>query len=29
VRYVSNIMKYYVMFTLMIEDRQIERSRGQ
>ncbi len=29
VRYVSNIMKYYVMFTLMIEERQIEGSRGQ
>ena len=29
VRYVSNIMKYYVTFTLMIEDRQIEESRGQ
>jgi membrane-bound lytic murein transglycosylase MltF len=29
VRYVSNIMKYYVMFTLMIEERQIEESRGQ
>jgi membrane-bound lytic murein transglycosylase MltF len=28
VRYVSNIMKYYVMFTLMIEDRKIEESRG-
>jgi membrane-bound lytic murein transglycosylase MltF len=29
VRYVSNIMKYYVTFTLMIEDRQIEESRGK
>ncbi len=29
VRYVSNIMKYYVTFTLMIEDRQLEESRGQ
>jgi membrane-bound lytic murein transglycosylase MltF len=29
VRYVSNIMKYYVTFTLMIEDREIEESRGQ
>ena len=28
VRYVSNIMKYYVTFTLMLEDRQIEESRG-
>ena len=27
VRYVSNIMKYYVTFTLMIEDRAIEESR--
>lgn len=29
VRYVSNIMKYYVTFTLMIEDRELEESRGQ
>ena len=29
VRYVSNIMKYYVTFTLMIEERQIEESRRQ
>lgn len=28
VRYVSNIMKYYVTFTLMIEDRSLEESRG-
>ncbi len=28
VRYVSNIMKYYVTFTLLIEDRQLEESRG-
>lgn len=27
VRYVSNIMKYYVTFTLMIEDRAIEDAR--
>jgi len=26
-RYVSNIMKYYVTFTLMLEDREIEESR--
>jgi membrane-bound lytic murein transglycosylase MltF len=29
VNYVSNIMKYYVTFTLMIEDRQIKESRDQ
>jgi len=28
VRYVSNIMKYYVTFTLMVEDRELEESRG-
>ncbi|MCL7959280.1 MAG: transporter substrate-binding domain-containing protein [marine benthic group bacterium] len=28
VRYVSNIMKYYVTFTLMIEDRAIEDARA-
>lgn len=28
-RYVSNIVKYYVTFTLMIEDDAIEESRGQ
>ena len=28
VRYVSNIMKYYVTFTLLIEDRELEQSRG-
>jgi membrane-bound lytic murein transglycosylase MltF len=28
VRYVSNIMKYYVTFTLMIEDREIKESRS-
>jgi membrane-bound lytic murein transglycosylase MltF len=28
VRYVSNIMKYYVTFTLMLKDREIEESRG-
>ncbi|MBT8477574.1 MAG: transporter substrate-binding domain-containing protein [Gemmatimonadetes bacterium] len=27
VRYVSNIMKYYVTFTLMIENRELEESR--
>jgi membrane-bound lytic murein transglycosylase MltF len=29
VRYVGNIMKYYVTFTLMIENREIEGSRGR
>ena len=29
VRYVSNIMKYYVTFTLMIENREFKESRGQ
>jgi membrane-bound lytic murein transglycosylase MltF len=28
VRYVSNIMKYYVTLTLMIKDRELEESRG-
>ncbi|MCL7972205.1 MAG: transporter substrate-binding domain-containing protein [marine benthic group bacterium] len=28
IRYVSNIMKYYVTFTLMAEERQLEESRG-
>lgn len=28
VRYVSNIMKYYITFTLMLEDREIEELRG-
>jgi len=28
VRYVSNIMKYYVTFTLMLEDRALEKSRS-
>ncbi|MCK5482549.1 MAG: transglycosylase SLT domain-containing protein, partial [Gemmatimonadetes bacterium] len=28
VRYVSNIMKYYITFTLIVEDREIEESRG-